>query len=124
VIPPSIIGNLIVFLALLGIMTVLAFAKIAKGRNADRWLGNLTYPLYLYHEDVLVAVLTFTVGYSYGMFAAGILFSLMAAIVLMALVDPAITRYRDRVRGRSLLRAARSREPRSNMVSRHPLPVG
>ena len=101
-IPSSMQGSLIVLLALLSVMTMLAFATIAKGRSTDRTLGNLTYPLYLYHEDVLVVVLTFTTGYSYWVLAAGILLSLLTAMIFVALVDPLVTRFRDRVRGRSL----------------------
>lgn len=98
----SVAGNLLVLIALLGTMTWLAFAKFTAARGADRWLGNLTYPLYLYHEDVLVGLLTFTVGYSYGVFAAGLVLSFLAAAGLMSAVDPIIGRYRDRVRGGSL----------------------
>jgi len=64
-IPPSATGNLIILIALLSIMTALAFAAIARGRNIDRTLGDLTYPLYLYHEVVLIVILTVTTEYAY-----------------------------------------------------------
>jgi peptidoglycan/LPS O-acetylase OafA/YrhL len=64
-IPVSIAGNLIILVTLLGAMSALAFVSIAKGRAIDRTLGDLTYPLYLYHEDVLVVILTITTGYAY-----------------------------------------------------------
>jgi peptidoglycan/LPS O-acetylase OafA/YrhL len=100
----SLTGNLINLLVLLTIMTLLAFASISKGRRIDRALGNLTYPLYLYHEVVLIVVLAMTTGYAYSTLAIGVALSFVTAAVLMALVDPAMTRYRDRVRGGSLQR--------------------
>jgi len=100
--PPSLVGQIIILIVLLSVLGVLAFSNIAQGRDADRVLGGLTYPLYLYHEDVLVIVLTFTVGYSYGVFVGGILLSLLVAIALTALIDPIVTRYRDKVRGSAL----------------------
>ncbi len=101
-IPPSVTGDLIVLIALLSVLVALAFANISKWRATDRFVGNLTYPLYLYHEVVLVVILTFTTGYSYSMFCVGILLSLLVAGILMAVVEPAVTKYRDYVRGRSL----------------------
>jgi peptidoglycan/LPS O-acetylase OafA/YrhL len=101
-IPLSVTGNLLILAALLAGMTALGFARIRSGRETDRWLGNLTYPLYLYHEVVLIVVLTFSPVYAYTTLAAGILLSLLLAAGLMALVDPAMTRARDRVRGRAL----------------------
>ena len=104
-IPLSITGNLIILIALLGAMSALAFASIAKGRAIDRTFGDLTYPLYLYHEDVLVVILTVTTGYAYSTLAAGFVLSFVTAAILMMLVDPAVTRYRDKVRGRALRQA-------------------
>jgi peptidoglycan/LPS O-acetylase OafA/YrhL len=100
--PVSIAGNLIILVALLCAMSALAFVSIAKGRAIDRTLGDLTYPLYLYHEDVLVVILTVTTGYAYSTLAVGFALSFAIAAILMALVDPAVSRYRDRVRGRAL----------------------
>jgi peptidoglycan/LPS O-acetylase OafA/YrhL len=105
-IPLSLTGNLIALLILLSMMTALAFAPISKGRNVDRALGNLTYPLYLYHEVVLIVVLTLTTGYAYTTLAITVILSLVTAAAMMALIDPAVTRYRDRVRGRALQRVS------------------
>ena len=98
-IPLSQGGNLIILLILLTVMTVLAFAPISRGRGIDRILGNLTYPLYLYHEVVLIVILTATTGYSYGVLALGSALSFAMAALMMASVDPAVSRYRDRIRG-------------------------
>jgi peptidoglycan/LPS O-acetylase OafA/YrhL len=105
-IPLSLTGNLVILVVLLIMMTALAFAPISKGRYVDRALGNLTYPLYLYHEVVLIVVLTLTTGYAYTTLAITVVLSLVTAAALMALVDPAVTRYRDRVRGQALERAS------------------
>jgi peptidoglycan/LPS O-acetylase OafA/YrhL len=111
-IPLSLTGNLITLLILLSMMAALAFAPISKGRNVDRALGNLTYPLYLYHEVVLIVVLTLTTGYSYLTVAIAVVLSFVTAAAMMALVDPAVTRYRDRVRGRALQRvSAKDQQP-------------
>ena len=101
-IPVSVAGNLIILIALLGSMSALAFVSIVKGRAIDRTLGDLTYPLYLYHEDVLVVILTVTTGYAYSTLAVGFVLSFVTAAILMALVDPAVTLYRNKVRGRAL----------------------
>jgi peptidoglycan/LPS O-acetylase OafA/YrhL len=119
---PSATGNLIILVAMLFAMTALAFAPIARGRNIDRTLGDLTYPLYLYHEVVLIVILTVTTEYSYSTLAVGFVLSFVTAAILMALVDPAVTAYRDRVRGRALrlpqVKVAAS-NPRSRLPSRY-----
>ena len=115
---PSLAGELVILIGLLGTLTVLAFSNITRWRKADRILGGLTYPLYLYHEDVLVIVLTFTVGYSYLVFAAGIALSLLMAIALTALVDPMVNRYRDRLRGGALQHGDQSRPLRPSLAAR------
>ena len=99
---PSLAGQLIILVLLLCGLGVLAFSDIARWRNTDRVLGGLTYPLYLYHQDVLVLLLTFTVGYSYAVFVIGILLSLLVAMALTTLVDPILSRYRDKIRGGAL----------------------
>jgi peptidoglycan/LPS O-acetylase OafA/YrhL len=97
-------GNVIVLVVLLCLMTALTFTTIARGRQVDETLGALTYPLYLYHENVLVIILTFTVGYSYFAFVGGIVLSLAVAVAATALIDPLVNRYRDLVRGGALQR--------------------
>jgi peptidoglycan/LPS O-acetylase OafA/YrhL len=95
-------AELVLLAVLLGLMALLAFARFSGMRRADRYLGNLTYPLYLYHEDVLVLLLIVTAGYSYGVFLAGMGLSLLVAALAYATLDPLVNRWRDRVRGRSL----------------------
>jgi peptidoglycan/LPS O-acetylase OafA/YrhL len=101
-IPLSPTGNLIILIVLLSAMTALAFTLISRGRRIDRMLGDLTYPLYLYHEVVLIVILTVTNEYSYSILAVGFMLSFITAAILMVLLDPVVTLYRDRVRGKAL----------------------
>ncbi len=103
-IPHSPFGALVILIMLLGALTILAFAQFGKHRRADQMAGDLTYPLYLYHEVVLIVLLTLFPTYSYGVFAAGIVLSLAVSAILMALLDPVVTHYRDLIRGRRLPR--------------------
>ena len=84
----------------MAMLTILSFIDMPKLRRSDQVLGSFTYPLYLYHEDVLVFVLTFTAGYSYGVFAGGMAASMIFACLMTGAVDTLVNRYRDRVRGR------------------------
>ena len=92
-------GDLMLLLGLIGTIAVLARAVMPALRTADRFLGELSYPLYLNHPlgGVLVAsfipdwgdrrmVLAFVValGVSYGLYAA---------------VEPLLKKARNAVRG-------------------------
>jgi peptidoglycan/LPS O-acetylase OafA/YrhL len=98
--PVSIWGNLAILTALMSMLITLSFVNSLKLRRTDQVLGSFTYPLYLYHEDVLVFVLTFTAGYSYGIFAGAMAASMIFACLMTGAVDTLVNRYRDRVRGR------------------------
>ena len=87
--------------ALIGTMTWLAF-KTSNRRAFDRTCGELSYPLYLYHQNVIIVALSLTTGYSYPVFVTGVAMSLIVSYGLMRLVDPAVNRVRDIVRGRRL----------------------
>lgn len=88
---------------LLAVMTWLAGRQFRRFRRIDSRIGGLTYPLYLYHEVALVVLLTLTTGYSYLTFAAGLLASFGVAMALAAVIDPIVTHWRDRVRGRQVV---------------------
>jgi peptidoglycan/LPS O-acetylase OafA/YrhL len=92
--------ELLLLTSLLLLLALCAFSRGTTLRQPDRYLGNLTYPLYLYHEDVLVFLLLITSGYSYGVFAAGIVASLLLAAAAYHAIDPRVNRWRDVVRGR------------------------
>jgi hypothetical protein len=80
-------------------------------------LGDLTYPLYLCHEVVLFVILTVTTGYAYSTLAVGFVLGFVIAAILMALIDPAVTLYRDRIRGRALRQAQSERRRAGNRLA-------
>ena len=84
---------------LIGLMTVLAYRTAGVVERFDRWAGDLTYPLYLWHVNVMVAALSITTGYSLAGLAGTVIASLLVAWMLRCLVDPLIDRARDAVRG-------------------------
>jgi peptidoglycan/LPS O-acetylase OafA/YrhL len=85
--------------ALLAAMTALARLHIAGFRAVDQTLGDFTYPLYLWHLDVMFAVLSTTATNSYAGLIAGVLLSLATTWALRAVVDRNVDRLRDAVRG-------------------------
>jgi len=95
-----------ILVALIGTMTWLAF-KTSDRRAFDRACGELSYPLYLYHQNVIIMALSLTTGYSYPVLAIGVAMSLLVSYGLMRLVDPAVNRVRDVVRGKRLQPASR-----------------
>lgn len=68
----------------------------------DRLLGNLTYPIYLYHAPVMLVTLALLPTRSAAAFLGGICASLVVAILLYLAIDPAIARLRDQLRGRRI----------------------
>ncbi len=86
---------------LVGVMAWLAF-RTGGRHTLDRACGELSYPLYLHHQNVLVLMISLTTGYSYPAFAVGIALSLGASYGLMRLVDPVVNRLRNLVRGTGL----------------------
>ncbi len=95
--------------AMLGLMVFLAFRSFTRLRAADRWLGNLSYPLYLQHQNVEVALYSLAGGFSYGVVFGGIPLAVLFSYGAGRLIDPMVNRLRDRVRGGRL---AVPREPR------------
>ena len=98
-----------ILVVLIASMTWLAFGT-GNRRGVDQACGELSYPLYIHHQNVLVLVISLTTGYSYPVFATGIVLSLLASYGLMRLVDPAVNRLRDAIRG-ARLQPARSLTP-------------
>jgi peptidoglycan/LPS O-acetylase OafA/YrhL len=89
-------------LALLGLMTALAFMRFPGFRRLDRSLGDMTYVLYISHPNVLILVLSVTSDFSYAGLAAGLALSVLVTHVSRALVDPLVDGLRDSVRGQLL----------------------
>jgi peptidoglycan/LPS O-acetylase OafA/YrhL len=87
---------------LLMAMVILSYAKTSKWIRADRFLGDLTYPLYVWHMNVMTLLLSITIGYSYTILYLGLAASLVVAWATHKAIDPLSVSLRDFIRGRSL----------------------
>lgn len=101
----TVLESLVILNVLLLALWLLSRAAIGERWTAlDRLLGDLTYPLYLNHYAVSVALLSlvpaehFGIGLFIGNFGASVLFSYVA----MQCSEPLTRRLRDRIRGRRL----------------------
>lgn len=95
-------ADLLMFGLLLTTMVFLACNRIRGFRRVDRFLGDLTYPLYMYHINVLVVLMSLTTGYHYLVYAAGMSLSIVIAYAFSIAVDPFVNRLRDWIRGRKV----------------------
>jgi peptidoglycan/LPS O-acetylase OafA/YrhL len=86
---------------LIGVMTWLA-VRHGRYRRIDQRCGDLTYPLYVYHEDFIVLTLSVTGGYSYAAAIAGAVLAVVGSYGLMRLVDLPVNKLRDLIRGQRL----------------------
>jgi hypothetical protein len=84
---------------LIGLMTFLAYRTAGSAERFDRWAGDLTYPLYLWHLNVMIVALSITTGYTLAGLAGTVIASLVVAWALRCLIDPLVDRARDAVRG-------------------------
>ncbi len=66
----------------------------------DRWLGDLSYPLYIGHGVALVLLMSLAPNAGWPLFAAGIAASLLLAAALHMAVERPLRGLRDRLRGR------------------------
>jgi peptidoglycan/LPS O-acetylase OafA/YrhL len=95
----AVVTEFTLLVALLGFMTVLAWVRIRSFRRVDKALGDFTYPLYLWHVDVMIFLLSVTTGYSYAGLFGGLALTFIATYGLRALIDRNIDLLRDAVRG-------------------------
>ena len=89
----------VLLLCLLSLMIVLAVAQFKHLRRLDRSLGDLTYPLYLSHTNVMIVVLSMTVGYSYKTLFIGLAAAFLTAVASYLMLEPFVRVIRDTVRG-------------------------
>jgi peptidoglycan/LPS O-acetylase OafA/YrhL len=103
------------YLLLVGLVSVMTWLAVRSGtyRRIDQRCGDLTYPLYVYHEDIIVLMLSITAGYSNSIMVAAIVLAVLASYGLMRLVDPGVNRLRDLIRGKRL------RPPKEALSPRH-----
>lgn len=85
-----------------------ASTRLGWLRGLDRFLGDLSYPLFLVHFPVMYALLATAYGgeraHGPGVFAAALLPSHIAAWAVMAGVEKPIEAVRNRIRGRAMRR--------------------
>lgn len=92
----------ILLFVLLTVMCLAATLRTRRFVAADQILGKLTFPLYLIHQSVMVAVLSVAGSNSVASFAVAVVLSFATAGALCAIVDPTIDRLRNTVRGRRI----------------------
>lgn len=95
-------GQSLLLVLLLAAMTILARCRFRRFRRADGVIGGLTYPLYVYHYPALVFVTSAFSDYSYGTLVGGMAVAVAFSVIMARMIDPAIDRWRDRVRGERL----------------------
>ncbi len=90
--------DIYLFVVLLATFIVLCRADFSALRVFDKKTGEVTYPLYLYHEVTLMIMLMATPSNSYASLILGIGVSIAFSILMMAIVDQRVGQLRDRVR--------------------------
>lgn len=81
----------------------LSYARAAlRMKNADRWFGDLSYPLYLNHYVVVVGFATVLEAKGAQYQLAAILLSLALAYGMNVVVEVPLRRIRNSIRGRAL----------------------
>jgi peptidoglycan/LPS O-acetylase OafA/YrhL len=97
----SVAAQFALLLSLLSLMIGLALARVRSERlrRVDRFLGDLTYPLYVSHPNTMIIFLSMTVGYSYFTLFTSLIAALVTAWILSLIVDPSVRKMRDTVRG-------------------------
>jgi peptidoglycan/LPS O-acetylase OafA/YrhL len=97
----SVAAQFALLLSLLSLVIGLALARVRSERlrRVDRFLGDLTYPLYVSHPNVMIIFLSLTVGYSYSVLCTSLIAALATAWISSLIVDPSVRKIRDTVRG-------------------------
>ncbi len=99
-------GHAIPILLLLAVPAVLwrlAHIRIDRFTSVDWRLGNLSYPIYLNHWVVIVAMYTLTEGTGFAVQAVSIAASIALSWALMHAVETPLQSVRDKLRGQSLM---------------------
>lgn len=96
--PRAVLEQYLILITLIGAMTWLA-SRPGNPHAFDQRCGELSYPLYIHHQNILILMISLTTGYSYPVFAVGLFVSLAASYGLMRIVDPTINRLRNIIRG-------------------------
>jgi peptidoglycan/LPS O-acetylase OafA/YrhL len=65
----------------------------SKNWRIDRWIGNLSYPIYLIHASVLLFL---EIGYGISSGVIAVVASTLAALILLVAVEEPLERFRQR----------------------------
>jgi peptidoglycan/LPS O-acetylase OafA/YrhL len=87
--------------AVLLVLMVLILRPPPIPRRLDRWLGDLTYPLYLNHVTAGVATATL-IGRGVGAVVVATAGAVALAWIATTVVDGTVKQWRDRLRGRAI----------------------
>lgn len=105
VITPTRVNQLIAFLGLYGVFSLCAIARLRSARlmRIDRFIGDLTYPVYLCHLPV-IAILWHDKTWLRGPFAffSTFLLCVLVAYIVRVVCELSLVRLRNSVRGQRL----------------------
>ncbi len=99
------LGEIALFVGLVGAFVVLTGVRLDPNSPAtgfDQKAGELTYPLYIDHMTAIYALELLVPGRSVLLVGVAILAGVVFSWAVAAVSEPAISRLRDRVRGRRL----------------------
>jgi peptidoglycan/LPS O-acetylase OafA/YrhL len=103
---PRVLVTWLMMLSLPIVLMWLASLQVSQtAARVDKWLGDLTYPLYLNHYTVLVAMWSLVDQRSWTMQAMAIGLALALSYVMKLAIDVPVASLRDWVRGLRLLEA-------------------
>jgi len=86
-------------------LSVLGLARLRVGtrfRRIDRWLGDLSYPLYLNHYAITIAVVTLMPRRNVWTFLVCLPLSIAASWMISHLTEPVTRNMRNQIRGVAL----------------------
>ena len=88
--------------SLIAIITLLAHWPTHRFQSVDRSLGDLTYPLYMYHRDVALLAASFCSSLSFAGLSMAVILSIAVAWLAHKTLDPVVDRLRHRIRGQAV----------------------
>lgn len=99
-IPANRSGQLAIFIAIL--ISIIALAELRVPHvKFDKWVGELSYPLYLNHYVIGVVVLNTVCEFSNRCLVAGVVSSLLLTWIMFRLVDKPLVKVRRAIRSKN-----------------------
>ncbi|MCG2633047.1 acyltransferase [Bradyrhizobium sp. WYCCWR 13023] len=106
---PVVLVPTVIMLAIPLIMLWLSEIELTdRSKLTDSALGDLTYPVYLNHYAVLVAIYSFVAVRSVAAQIAAIVVSLVLSWLLHQAIEAPMSSLRDRLRGKSLIKSGKA----------------